>query len=250
MTNDPINILLVDDKPAKLLSYAAILQDLGENLITAGSAREALAQLLKHDLPIILSDVSMPELDGFELAGMIRDPPRFQHTAIIFVSAVALADPDRVKGYSYGAIDYLVVPVVPELLLAKVRVFAELFRKTRQLELLNAELERRVEERTAELERRVEERTRERETAWAQVQQMQKLESMGQLTGGIAHDFNNLLLVISGNLEILSRRLPHDVDINSRIASAVDAVDRGRTLTERLLAFAKRPELKREGGGV
>jgi response regulator RpfG family c-di-GMP phosphodiesterase len=190
MTKDPINILLVDDQPAKLLSYAAILQDLGENLITAGSAREALEQLLKKDIAIVLSDVCMPELDGFELAGMIRDHPRFQQTAIIFVSAVALTDPDRIKGYSYGAVDYLLVPVVPELLRAKVRVFADLFRKTRQLGLLNAELERRVEARTAELtqanaelERRVEERTRERETAWAQVQQMQKLESLGQLTG-------------------------------------------------------------------
>ena len=251
MTKDPINILLVDDQPAKLLSYAAILQDLGENLITAGSAREALEQLLKKDIAIVLSDVCMPELDGFELAGMIRDHPRFQQTAIIFVSAVALTDPDRIKGYSYGAVDYLLVPVVPELLRAKVRVFADLFRKTRQLGLLNAELERRVEVRTAELtqanaelERRVEERTRERETAWAQVQQMQKLESLGQLTGGIAHDFNNLLQVISGNLEILSRRLPDDPDIKSRLARAADAADRGSALTARLLAFARRQDLK------
>jgi DNA-binding response OmpR family regulator len=204
-------------------------------LIKAGSAREALEHLLKEDIAIVLSDVCMPELDGFELARMIRNHPRFEHTAIIFVSAVALTDPDRVKGYSYGAVDYLLVPVVPELLRAKVRVFADLFRKTRQLEFLNAELERRVEERTAELtranaelERRVEERTRERETAWAQVQQMQKLESLGQLTGGIAHDFNNLLQVILGNLEILSQRLPDDVDIKSRLARAADAADRGR----------------------
>jgi signal transduction histidine kinase len=251
MTKDPINILLVDDQPAKLLSYQATLQDLGENLITAGSAREALEQLLKTDIAIVLIDVCMPELDGFELAAMIRDHPRFRQTAIIFVSAVALADPDRVKGYSYGAVDYLLVPVVPELLRAKVRVFADLFRKTRQLEFLNVELERRVDERTAELtrtnaelERRVEERTRERETAWAQVQQMQKLESLGQLTGGIAHDFNNLLQVISGNLEILSRRLPDDPDIKSRLAHAAEAVDRGSALTERLLAFARRRDLK------
>src|SRR6202045_1168221 len=246
MTKDPINILLVDDQPAKLLSYEAILQGLGENLIKAGSAREALEHLLKEDIAILHSDVCMPQRDGFELARMIRNHPRFQQTAIIFVSAVALPDPDRVKGYSYGAVDYVLVPIVPELLLAKVRVFADLFRKTRELEFLNAELERRVEERTAELERRVEERTRERETAWAQVQQMQKLESMGQLTGGIAHDFNNLLVVISGNLEILSRRLPDDVDLKSRFARAADAADRGRTLTERLLAFAICPNLKPE----
>jgi len=185
MTKDPINILLVDDQPAKLLSYEAILQGLGENLIKAGSAREAFEQLLKKDIAIVLSDVCMPELDGFELAAMIRDHPRFRQTAIIFVSAVALTDPDRIKGYSYGAVEYLLVPVVPELLRAKVRVFADLFRKTRQLEILNAELERRVEERTAELtranaqlKRRVEERTRERETAWAQVQQMQKRQDL------------------------------------------------------------------------
>ena len=169
MSKDPINILLVDDQPAKLLSYEAILQGLGENLIKAGSAREAFEHLLKEDIAIVLSDVCMPELDGFELARMIRNHPRFQRTAIIFVSAVALTEPDRIKGYSYGAVDYLPVPIVPEILLAKVRVFADLFRKTRQLEHLNAELERRVEERTteltranAELERRVEERTRER----------------------------------------------------------------------------------------
>src|SRR6202035_2641570 len=257
MTKDPINILLVDDQPAKLLSYEAILQGLGENLIKAGSARAALEHLLKEDIAIVLSDVCMPELDGFELARMIRNHPRFQQTAIIFVSAVALTDPDRVKGYSYGAVDYVLVPIVPELLLAKVRVFADLFRKTRQLELLNAELERRVEERTTELtranpelERRVEERTRGRETAWAQVLQMQKLESLGQLTGGIAHDFNNLLMVISGNLEILSRRLPDDVDLKSRFARAADAADRGRTLTERLLAFAICPNLKTGAVGV
>jgi CheY-like chemotaxis protein len=97
MTKDPINILLVDDQPAKLLSYEATLQSLGENLIKAGSAREALEHLLKEDIAIVLSDVCMPELDGFELARMIRNHPRFQHTAIIFVSAVALTDPDRVK---------------------------------------------------------------------------------------------------------------------------------------------------------
>src|SRR6202011_4378144 len=135
MTRDPINILLVDDQPAKLLSYEATLQSLGENLIKAGSATEALEHLLKGDIAIVISDVCMPELDGFELARMIRNHPRFQHTAIIFVSAVALTDPDRIKGYSCGAVDYLPVPIVPELLLAKVRVFADLFRKTRQLEL-------------------------------------------------------------------------------------------------------------------
>jgi len=158
--HEKVNILMVDDQPAKLLSYEIILSELGENLIKAGSGREALGQLLKTDVALVLMDVSMPELDGFELAEIIRQHPRYQKTAVIFISAVHLTDLDRLKGYKHGAVDYISVPVIPELLRAKVSVFAELYRKTRQLERLNSELERRVAERTEELERRVTELAR------------------------------------------------------------------------------------------
>jgi signal transduction histidine kinase len=140
--DEKVNILMVDDQPAKLLSYEAILHELGENLIKASSGREALEHLLKMDIGIVLMDVSMPELDGFELAQMIREHPRYQKTAIIFISGVHLTDLDRIKGYQRGAVDYISVPVIPELLRAKVSVFAELHRKTRQLEILNADLRR------------------------------------------------------------------------------------------------------------
>lgn len=152
--NDKINILMVDDQPGKLLSYEAILSELGENLIQATTAKEALEKLLKTDVAAVLMDVSMPEIDGFELAELIRQHPRFQETAIIFISAVHLTDVDRLKGYQHGAVDYLSVPIVPEVLRAKVRVFAELHRKKRQLERLNSELEKRVAERTGELEQK------------------------------------------------------------------------------------------------
>jgi PAS domain S-box-containing protein len=152
--HEKVNILMVDDQPGKLLTYEAILADLGENLVKATSAKEALERLLKMDVAVVLMDVSMPEIDGFELAEIIRQHPRFQKTAIIFVSAVHLTDLDRLKGYQHGAVDYLSVPIVPEVLRAKVRVFAELHRKNRQLELLNVELEQRVVERTQELERK------------------------------------------------------------------------------------------------
>jgi PAS domain S-box-containing protein len=148
-----VNILLVDDQPAKLLSYEVILRELGENLIKASSGREALEYLLKSEIAVVLMDVCMPELDGFQLAAMIRDHPRFRKTAIIFISAIHLTDVDRLRGYEMGAVDYVPVPVIPEVLRAKVKVFAELYRKSQQLEVLNAELERRVAERTAELER-------------------------------------------------------------------------------------------------
>jgi signal transduction histidine kinase len=247
----PVNILLVDDQPAKLLGYEVILSELGENLIKAGSANEALEQLLRSDVAVVLIDVCMPDLDGFELAVMIREHPRFQKTAIIFVSAIQVTDLDLLRGYAAGAVDYVPVPVVPDLLRAKVRVFSELYRKTRQLETLNAELERRVAERTAELERanadlecRVEERTREREAALAQVHQMQKVESLGQLTGGVAHDFNNLLMAVLGNLEILRKLIPDEPKLRHLIDGAIQGAERGATLTQRMLAFARRQQLR------
>lgn len=153
-SDDRVNILMVDDQPGKLLTYEAILSDLGENLIKASSAKEALEKLLKTDVAVVLMDVSMPEIDGFELAEIIRQHPRFQKTAIIFISAVHLTDLDRLKGYQQGAVDYLSVPIVPEVLRAKVKVFTELHRKNRQLERLNSQLEQRVAERTAELEQK------------------------------------------------------------------------------------------------
>ncbi len=151
IVSDKVNILMVDDQPAKLLSYEVILAELGENLIKATSGREALDQLLKNDIAVVLMDVSMPEIDGFEMADMIRQHPRFQKTAIIFISGVHLSVEDRIQGYKRGAVDYISVPVVPEVLRAKVTVFADLHRKTRQLERLNRELEERVEQRTQEL---------------------------------------------------------------------------------------------------
>jgi PAS domain S-box-containing protein len=155
-THEKVNILMVDDQPSKLLSYEAILSELGENLIKAASAKDALGYLLKNDVAVVLMDVSMPEVDGFELAGMIRQHPRFHRTAVIFISAVHLTDLDRLKGYQRGAVDYISVPIIPELLRAKVSIFAELHRKTRQLERLNRELEKRVVERTEELEQKAE----------------------------------------------------------------------------------------------
>jgi PAS domain S-box-containing protein len=389
---EPVNILLVDDQPAKLLSYEVILEGLEENLIKATSAREALEHLLKTDIAVILVDVQMPEMDGFELASMIREHPRFRQTAIIFVSAIHLSEIDRLRGYEAGAVDYVPVPVVPEVLRAKVKVFAELYRKTRDLERLNEELEQRVVERTAELEasaarlreseerrtvalaagqmgswdwdlatgavtwdegqyrifgfspqagplsfeqvrpyihpddldliqsiaaeaalgqrtfqvearllrpdgeirwcicagavsadeagqvvrvsgvtiditerkraeqalqtlneeleQRIEERTREREHALAQLFEAQKLDTIGQLTGGVAHDFNNLLMAVLGSLQLLRKRLPEDARSLRLLDNAVQGAERGAALTQRLLAFARRQELKPEAVDV
>jgi CheY-like chemotaxis protein len=138
--DEKINILMVDDQPGKLLTYEAMLGELGENLVKAHSGMEALEHLLKTDIALVLMDVSMPGMDGFETAQMIHGHPRFQNTPIIFISGILVTDLDRLKGYQHGAVDYVSVPVVPELLRAKVKVFAELHRKTQQLETLNARM--------------------------------------------------------------------------------------------------------------
>jgi PAS domain S-box-containing protein len=148
----PVNILLLDDAPAKLLTYEVILSELGENLIKAASADEAFQILLKIDVALVLTDVSMPSVDGFEFAKILRGHPRFEGMPIVFVSAIAQSDVDRLQGYASGAVDYVFIPVAPELLRAKVKTYVEHYRRQRELEILKRELEARVAERTIELE--------------------------------------------------------------------------------------------------
>lgn len=137
---DPVRILLVDDNPSRLLSYRAILDPLGETLVEANSGMEALRRVMSEDFAVILLDVNMPEMDGFETASLIHQHPRFEKTPIIFVSAVNVSDLDRLRGYKLGAVDYVMVPIIPEILRSKVMVLAELFRKRSELQSLNARL--------------------------------------------------------------------------------------------------------------
>jgi DNA-binding response OmpR family regulator len=183
--HEPINILMVDDQPGKLLTYKAILSELGENLLTASSAREALAHLLTTDIPIILIDVNMPELDGFELAKLIREHPRYQQTAIIFISAVHLTHFDQLKGYELGAVDYITAPIIPELLRAKVRVIADLYRKT------------------AALQREMAERQRLEHEA----QRAQHFALLGRLAAGVSHEIRNPLAALFLHVDLLEEEL-------------------------------------------
>jgi signal transduction histidine kinase len=137
---DKVNILLVDDQPARLLTYESILGSLNQNLITASSGLEALDKLMRIEFAVVLLDVSMPEMDGFEAARLIHEHPRFERTPIIFVTGVAMSELDRLKGYKLGAVDYVSVPVVPEILRSKVAVLVELYCKRRELVELNRHL--------------------------------------------------------------------------------------------------------------
>jgi signal transduction histidine kinase len=139
-TRAPVNVLLVDDQPGRLLTYRAILEPLGERLVDASSGTEALKRLMEDEFAVILLDVNMPGMDGFETASLIHEHPRFEKTPIIFVTAVNVTDLDRLRGYKLGAVDYVMVPLIPEILRSKVEVLSELHRKRRELEAVNAKL--------------------------------------------------------------------------------------------------------------
>src|SRR5215213_7544592 len=175
-TQERVNILMVDDHPQNLLALEAVLGDMGQNLVRANSGREALKHLLDREFALILLDVQMPGLDGYETAALVREREQSRHTPIIFLTAINQSDAQVFKGYSTGAVDYIFKPFVPEFLKAKVAVFVDLYTATkeakRQAELLllaNAELEREIAERRKaeeelqkvhdELEARVERRT-------------------------------------------------------------------------------------------
>ena len=152
----PVRILLVDDQPARLLTYQTVLGPLGECLVQAASGREALRLLMEDEYALILLDVNMPGMDGFETASLIHGHPRHENTPIIFVTAVNLSDMDRLHGYKLGAVDYVMVPVIPEILRSKVEVLVELYRKRRELQLLNASLAARNQELQREKARELE----------------------------------------------------------------------------------------------
>jgi len=135
-----VNILLVDDQPARLLTYQSVLSDLGQNLVLARSGVEALEKLMHQEFAVVLLDVSMPEMDGFETARLIHEHPRFERIPIIFVTGVHVSELDRLKGYKAGAVDYVSIPVVPEILRSKVAVLVELYCKRRELRELNRAL--------------------------------------------------------------------------------------------------------------
>jgi two-component system, sensor histidine kinase and response regulator len=165
-----VNILLVDDQPANLVALEAMLQGLGQNLVKAESGREALKWLLTHEFAVILLDVKMPDMDGFETATLIRQRDKSRHTPILFLTAADKSQSHAVRGYAVGAVDYLIKPVVPEFVRSKVAVFVELAKKSellrKQTQLLaeSEQAARELAETRAELVRDLEHKNRELES--------------------------------------------------------------------------------------
>ena len=143
------NILIVDDNPGKRLALVSVLETLKQNVITADSGRDALRSLLVHDFAVILLDVQMPIMGGFETARLIRSRQQSESTPIIFVTAYSRGETDMVEGYSIGAVDFIFTPIIPEILRAKVSVFVDLYHKIQAIKRHEEHLEILVEQRTA-----------------------------------------------------------------------------------------------------
>jgi len=241
---EPIVILNVDDVESVRYAKTRTLQTAGFKVEEAATGQEALEKVRVLRPVLVLLDVRLPDISGIEVCRQIRrDNPM---TLILHISASYTSADDRVLGLDSGADSYLVQPIEPAELIAAVRALLRIRTAEEKLRRLNESLEARVSERTRQLveaNQRLTYEIAEREKAEASLIQSQKSEAMGQLTGGIAHDFNNLLMVILSNLHLLQKRLPDDDKSRRYFDGAMHGAERGVTLTQRLLAFARKQEL-------
>jgi signal transduction histidine kinase len=222
------NVLLVDDTPANLLALRTILESLGQNLIEATSGEQALHHLLNDDFAVVLLDVSLPGMDGYEVARMVRGRKRSQRTPIIFVTAYDTPSERMIDAYSQGAVDFLVKPLVPAVLRSKVAVFVELFQKTEQVK-------------------------RQQEQMLSQQREMMRaghLAVAGQLAAGVAHEVRNPLATIKVLVEGALR--PRNAAPLSREELTVmhGEIARLERIVQEYLDFARPPELNRARGDL
>jgi signal transduction histidine kinase len=265
-----VSILMVDDEPANLLALEAILGGLGQKLVKAGSGKEALRHLINGEFALILLDVSMPGMDGFETARLIRERDKTRLTPIIFLTAVGKTETEIFKGYEVGAVDYLLKPLVPEILRSKAMIFIELYNKTNQIKRLNEELKqytmeleianrelkmenevrlkaerglRSSEEKLKALNATLEQKVAER-TAAAEAKSDELARSNAELQQFVhvaSHDLKEPLRMITSYVQLLQQSCQGKLgpDADEYIHYAVDGAHRIQKLIEDLLSYTR-----------
>jgi signal transduction histidine kinase len=226
----PTPVLVVDDKPDNLLAVEAVLDPLDVSVIRANSGTEALRHLLSEDVAVILLDVQMPELDGYETARLIKSRARTQNIPIIFLTARDKAVQHELDAYDTGAVDYLAKPFAPEVLRTKVQVFVDLYLQARTIDAQRALLQRRLEERDvaqAALE--------------AQTAELQRSNSELERFAFVAsHDLREPLHVTAGFLDLLrARYVREDDEASELLEHAVAGIDGMARLVDDLLSYAR-----------
>ncbi len=250
--NDLQKILIVDDKPANLFSLEQVLKETNAKIIMADNANDALIASLNHSFAIALLDVQMPGMDGYELAEFLRGEEKTKDLPIIFVSAVYSSEHHVFKGYDAGAVDFLVKPYNPKVLLSKVNVFLTLDRQKKMLEAsqkrlagINDILEFQVQERTQKLNNIIHElqvEIEKRELAEKELIQAHKMEAIGSLAGGIAHDFNNILAAVLGYTELSLDSAPKGSLLEENLGQVYAAGLRAKDLVNQILNFARKTD--------
>lgn len=237
MIKQKVNILIVDDTPQNLVALNAILSDLGQNLHFADSAKVALRKVLEEDFAVILLDVHMPDIDGFETARLIRSREKSSYVPIIFMSALNKDEIDINQGYAMGAVDYIFKPINPVILRSKIQVFVDLFTKSTLAINLQNELEKR---------QRVEQRARKQQHQLA-LAELERLSSMEEMTSALAHELNQPLTTIANYVKgcmhlINSGNFKHE-QVTSALEHAAQQAERAGAILHRIKNFVRKNEL-------